>query len=161
MESKTDKAYKTKFNSISDLENGLGKELGLTEWFQITQEKINAFAEVTEDLQWIHMDMDRCIKESPYKTTIAHGFLMLSMCSKLMFESYEVNNIGMVINYGLDKVRFTNATPAGSFYRGRLSLLEFNSNPSGAKYKLKVIIELKGQEKPACIAEFLALAYNK
>ena len=161
MESKTDKAYKSKFNSISELENGLGKEIGLTEWFQITQEKINAFAEVTEDFQWIHIDIDRCIKESPYKTTIAHGFLMLSMCSKLMYESYELNNTGMVINYGLDKVRFTNATPAGSFYRGRVSLLEFNSNPSGAKYKLKVIIELKGQEKPACIAEFLALAYNK
>ena len=78
-----------------------------------------------------------------------------------MFESYELNNLGMVINYGLDKVRFTNATPAGSFYRGRVFLLEFNSNHTGAKYKLKVIIELKGQEKPACIAEFLALAYNK
>ena len=82
MESKTDKAYKSKFNSISELENSLGKELGLTEWFEITQEKINVFAEVTEDLQWIHLDIDRCINESPYKTTIAHGFLMLSMCSK-------------------------------------------------------------------------------
>ena len=114
MESKTDKAYKTKFNSIRDLENSLGKELGLTEWFQITQEKINVFAEVTEDLQWIHLDIDRCIKESPYKTTIAHGFLMLSMCSKLMYESYEVNNIGMVINYGLDKVRFLSPVPVNS-----------------------------------------------
>ena len=131
MESKTDKAYKSKFNSISELENSLGKELGLTEWFEITQEKINVFAEVTEDLQWIHLDIDRCIKESPYKTTIAHGFLMLSMCSKLMYESYEVNNIGMFINYGLDKVRFTNATPAGSFYRGRLSLLEFIFKKNG------------------------------
>ena len=140
MESKTDKAYKSKFNSISELENSLGKELGLTEWFEITQEKINVFAEVTEDLQWIHLDIDRCIKESPYKSTIAHGFLMLSMCSKLMYESYEVNNIGMFINYGLDKVRFTNATPAGSFYRGRLSLLEFNSNPSGAFLRYSGVI---------------------
>ena len=78
-----------------------------------------------------------------------------------MFDSFELNGIGMVINYGLDRVRFTNATPSGSKFRGRVSLMEFNLNQAGAKYKLKVIIELEGQEKPACIAELLALAYSK
>ena len=85
---------------------------------------------------------------------------MLSMCSKIMFESFELKGVGMVINYGLDKVRFTNATLSGSKYRGRVSLMEFDSNPNGAKYKMKVIIELEGQDKPACIAELLALVYK-
>lgn len=161
MESKNNDAYKSKFNSIDELKSQLGNELGLTDWYTMDQEKINIFADATGDHQWIHIDKEKSEKESPYKTTIAHGFLMLSMCSKIMFDSYELNNIGMVINYGLDKVRFTNATPSGSKYRGRVSLMEFDANPKGAKYKMKVIIELKGQEKPACIAEFLALAYKK
>ncbi|MBN09073.1 MAG: hypothetical protein CMC79_01690 [Flavobacteriaceae bacterium] len=161
MESKNQKAYKSKFNSIDEFGTNVGTELGLTEWNKMDQEKINFFADLTEDRQWIHIDQERSEKESPYKTTIAHGFLMLSMCSKLMFESYELHNVRMVINYGLDKVRFTNATASGSEYRGRVTLLEFHPNPNGAKYKLQVIIELKGQEKPACIAEFLALAYKK
>ena len=113
------------------------------------------------DIVGIDIDKEKCKKESPYKTTIAHGFLILSICSKIMFDAYELNNVGMVLNYGLDKVRFTNATPSGSKYRGRVSLMEFDANPKGAKYKMKVVIELEGQEKPACIAEFLALAYKK
>ena len=161
MESNKDKPYKTKFNKLSEFEAYSGKELGITNWYTMDQERINIFADTTEDHQWIHIDKEKCVKESPYKTTIAHGFLMLSMCSRIMFDSFEINNVGMVINYGLDKVRFTNATPAGSKYRGRVSLIEFNKNPNGAKYKINVIIELHGQEKPACIAEFLALAYNK
>ena len=161
MESKKNIAYKSKFNSVDELENFLGKEIGLTDWYLMDQDKINIFADATEDHQWIHIDKEKCEKESPYKTTIAHGFLMLSMCSKIMFDSYELNNVGMVLNYGLDKVRFTNATPAGSKYRGRVSLMEFNGNQKNAKYKIKVVIELQGQEKPACIAEFLALAYKK
>ena len=161
METINDKFYKSKFNSVDELENSLGKEIGLTGWYTMDQDRINAFADITHDKQWIHIDKERCEKESPYKTTIAHGFLMLSMCSKIMFDSFEINNVGMVINYGLDKVRFTNATASGSKYRGRVSLIEFNKNPNGAKYKINVIIELHGQEKPACIAEFLALAYNK
>jgi|TARA_Y100000991_G_C21891712_1_gene314064 acyl dehydratase len=160
MESNIDKPYKTKFNSLIELKAYLGKELGVTKWYTMDQEKINIFADTTEDRQWIHIDRERSKKESPYKTTIAHGFLMLSMCSKIMFESFELKGVGMVINYGLDKVRFTNATLSGSKYRGRVSLMEFDSNPNGAKYKMKVIIELEGQDKPACIAELLALVYK-
>ncbi len=127
----------------------------------MNQDRINTFADATEDHQWIHIDKEKCEKESPYKTTIAHGFLMLSMCSKIMFDTYELNNVGMVLNYGLDKVRFTNATTSGSRYRGRVSLMGFDAKENGAKYKMKVVIELEGQNKPACIAEFLALAYKK
>jgi len=161
MESKTENPCKSKVNSVDELENYVGKELGLTDWYTMSQDKINIFAEVTEDFQWIHIDKERSEKESPYKQTIAHGFLMLSMCTKIMYDTYEINNLGMVINYGLDKVRFTNATLSGSRYRGRASLLQFDSKPKGSKYKMKIIIELEGRKKPACIAEFLALAYNK
>ena len=161
MESKTNNAYKSKFNSVDELEGFLGKEIGLTHWYSMNQDRINTFADATEDHQWIHIDKEKCERESPYKTTIAHGFLMLSMCSKIMFDSYELNNVGMVLNYGLDKVRFTNATLSGSRYRGRVSIMGFDANAKGAKYKMKVVIELEGQDKPACIAEFLALAYKK
>mgnify|MGYP005723888093 CR=1 FL=1 len=82
----------------------------------MTQEKIDSFAEVTEDFQWIHLDKKRAAKESPYKKTIAHGFLVLSMTSKITFEVYSFDDVTMGINYGLDKVRFPNATPSGSFY---------------------------------------------
>ncbi len=157
---KIQKPHKSIFKKISEMESALGKELGLTPWSIMNQKRINTFAKTTEDEQWIHVDEKRCIKESPYKNTIAHGFLMLSMCSKIMYDSYEIEKTSMAINYGLDKVRFPNATPAGSKFRGRVTLAEFNIIPNGAKYKLNVIIELKGKEKPACVAEFLALAYN-
>ena len=154
------KAYSTKVKNINELNQLVGKELGISKWSEITQENINVFAKITEDEQWIHIDEKRCIKESPYKQTIAHGFLMLSMCSKMMYETYEIKQTSMAINYGLDKVRFPSATMAGSKFRGRVSLAEFNIIPKGAKYKLNVVIELEGQDKPACVAEFLALAYN-
>ena len=156
----TQKPHKSIFKNISDMESALGKELGLTPWSIMDQKRINSFAKTTQDEQWIHIDEKRCVKESPYKHTIAHGFLMLSMCSKIMYDTYEIKHSSMAINYGLDKVRFPNATKAGSKFRGRVSLADFKVIPNGAKYKLNVIIELEGHEKPACVAEFLALAYN-
>ena len=141
------------------LKDYIGKDMGASDWLKVDQDRINQFADATNDHQFIHIDSE---KATPlFGSTIAHGFLSLSLMAGLPAPQVAPEGMTMVFNYGLDKVRFTNATPAGSFYRGRLSLLEFNSNPSGAKFKLKVIIELKGQEKPACIAEFLALAYNK
>ena len=157
---KTQKSHRSIFKNISEMKNAVGKELGLTPWSIMNQERINIFAKATQDEQWIHLDEERCKKESPYKQTIAHGFLMLSMCSKIMYDSYEVEQVSMAINYGLGRVRFPHATPAGSKFRGRVYLVEFDMIPKGAKYKLNVIIELEGQEKPACVAEFLALAYN-
>mgnify|MGYP001313317642 FL=1 len=161
MESNKDKPYKTKFNKLSEFEAYLGKELGITNWYTMDQERINIFADTTEDHQWIHIDKEKCVKESPYKTTIAHGFLMLSMCSRIMFDSFELQGVLVVINYVLYSVRFSNAKHVGLQYRGRVSLMEFDSNQKGAKYKMKVTIEIKGQEKPSCIAELLALAYKK
>ena len=159
-ERKKQNPYRTVFNNIDELESYVGKELGITDWQEMNQERINAFANVTEDLQWIHIDEERSKKESPYKKTIAHGFLMLSMSSKAMFDCYEIKNLSMAINYGLDKVRFPKATLSGSRFRGRVSLMEYLKIPKGAKYKLRVVIELEGEEKPACLADCLALAYK-
>ena len=154
------KQYKTKFKNISEMENSVGKELGISKWTTMDQKRINTFAKTTEDEQWIHTDQERCKKDSPYKQTIAHGFLMLSMCTKIMYDCFEIEQNSLVINYGLDKVRFPNSTKVDSEYRGRVSLADFKILPNGAKYKLNVIIELKSQEKPACVAEFIAIAYK-
>lgn len=156
----TQEAYATHLKHLTDLEHYVGKELGLTEWHEMSQERINSFAEATEDHQWIHLDEQRSAKESPYKKTIAHGFLVLSMASKMTYDTYSIADVSMGVNYGLDKVRFPNATPSGSLLRGRVSLMEYETIPGGAKYKVSVFFELQGQEKPACVAEFLAIAYN-
>ncbi len=156
----TDKAYHTSFSHLSDMKSHVGKELGVSDWVTITQDRINIFADATDDPQWIHIDPERSAKESPYKTTIAHGFLVLSLASSFCMKTYKIGDIAMGINYGLDKVRFPNATPVNSKLRGRVSLMEFLDIPGGAKYKVKVVFELQGQERPACVAEFVALAYT-
>ncbi len=152
--------YQTSLAHLADLEEKLGKELGLSPWTEITQEQISTFARITEDEQWIHIDEERCKRESPYGTTIAHGFMILSLASKFAYETMHIADVGMGLNYGLDRVRFMNATPVGSKVRGRISLMEFEPIEKGAKYKVKIIFELQGQEKPACVAEFLAHAYT-
>ena len=154
------KPYSTTINSLNDLQKYKGKEIGLSDWFYMSQDKINIFADITEDSQWIHLDEKRAAKESPYKKTIAHGFLVLSYATQITFRTLKVNNIKLAINYGLDKVRFPNATPSNSYFRGRVSLIEFEEVPGGAKYKLKIVFEVKGETKPVCVAETLSLVYS-
>lgn len=161
MKKSEENAYSTKFKELTELKNFIGKELGLTSWMQMSQKKINDFAEITDDKQWIHTDPEKSALYSPYKKTVAHGFLVLSMVSRISFNAFSIKNVVAGINYGLDRVRFPNATKSDSTYRGRVSLMEFTVIPGGAKYKLKIVIEIKGEDKPACIAEFLALAYTK
>lgn len=152
-------AYKTTFKNIADIENYVGKEIGLSEWFEISQERIDVFADVTEDHQWIHIDPEKSAKHSPYKTTIAHGFLVLSMASKIAYATFEVNNMAMGVNYGLNKVRFTNAVPAGALVRGRVSLKDYKEIKGGARYVMDIVFEIKGQERPACVAEWIGQGY--
>ena len=161
MENSEEKAYSTNFKELTELKNFIGKELGLTDWMQMSQQKIDDFAKITDDKQWIHTDPEKSALYSPYKKTVAHGFLVLSMVSRISFNAFSIENVVAGINYGLDRVRFPNATKSDSIYRGRVSLIEFTEIPGGAKYKLKIEIEIKGEEKPACMAEFLALAYSK
>jgi len=152
-------AYCTTFKNLVDLKNEIGKELGLSKWVIITQDQIDTFAKCTDDLQWIHIDPERSAKESPYGKTIAHGFLVLSLASSFAYDTYKVEDAVMGINYGLDRVRFPSPTPVGAKIRGRVSLLEYKDIPNGGHFKLKIEFEIEGQEKPACVAEFLARAY--
>lgn len=159
MEEQTNTAYATRLTNTSELSAYVGKELGLTEWMPMTQQRINTFADATEDFQWIHTDVERSASFSPYKKTVAHGFLVLSMASKVSYDTFSIENVAMGVNYGLDKVRFPNATQSGSFFRGRVSLLECDEIKGGVKYKMGIVFELKGEDKPACVAEFIAIAY--
>lgn len=156
----TDTPYKTTFNHLTDMQEYIGKEIGLSDWLTIDQESVNAFAKLTKDEQWIHIDVEKSAKYSPYKTTIAHGFFVLSLASHFSYECIAFKDVGMGVNYGLDKVRFTNATPVGANIRGRISLMEYEPKEGGAKYKLKLVMELEGQEKPTCVAEWIGIAYT-
>ena len=152
-------SYATEISQLSDLKNYIGKELGVSEWTTISQNQIDTFARTTDDNQWIHVNPALAKKHSPYKKPIAHGFLILSLASKFCYETVKLMDVGMGVNYGLDKVRFMNATPVGSLVRARVSLISTEDVTGGLRYKMKLIFELKGQEKPACVAEFIALAY--
>jgi len=154
------KAYATEIPKLSDLKNYLGSEIGLSEWTTISQNQIDTFARTTDDNQWIHINPEMAKKYYPYKKPIAHGFLILSLASKFCYETIKFKDVGMGVNYGLDKVRFMNATPAGSLIRARVSLISVEDISGGLRYKMKLIFELKGHEKPACVAEFIALAYT-
>jgi len=157
----TDKPYKTTFKHLADLEASVGKEIGLTDWMTIDQESINAFAKLTHDEQWIHVDPVRSAKESPYKKPIAHGFMVLSFASKFSYEAMAISDITFGLNYGFDKIRFMNATTVGSRIRGRFTLMDYEKKETNsAKYKVQIIFEIEGEEKPACIGEWLGMAYT-
>lgn len=155
----TEKAYQTVVPRLADLHQFVGRELGISEWVTITQEDINTFARLTGDEQWIHVDPERAARESPYQTTIAHGFFVLSFAAKFSYEVLSIADVRLGVNYGLDRLRFVSATPVNSRVRGRITLLEVTSQPPGLKYKMHVVFEVEGQEKPACVAEWLAMAY--
>lgn len=152
--------YSTNLAKLTDFKNYVGKELGLTDWVQVSQDNINQFAKLTEDEQWIHVDVEKSKKHSPYKKTVAHGFMVLSYASKFAYECFSVEDVTFGVNYGLNKVRFMSPTVSDARFRGRISLLDYQEIEGGARYILKVIFELEGVEKPACVAEFVAQAYT-
>jgi acyl dehydratase len=143
---------------IEELRQMVGQELGVSDWFTVSQERINAFADVTEDHQWIHIDVERAKRETPWGTTIAHGFLTLSLLPALSHPIYRVEGTKARINYGLDKVRFPTPVPAGARIRARVKMTGLEPQGEG-RYKGSFVttVELEGSEKPACIAESLAL----
>src|SRR5580693_9006176 len=131
-------------HSLRDL---VGRELTLTDWFPITQERIEQFAEVTEDRQWIHLDRERAERESPYGTTIAHGFLTLSLLSFLMEEGLEIEHgVGRAINYGLNRVRFPSPVRAGSRIRGHFTLLSIKDLGDALEPVFSVVVECEGTD---------------
>ena len=138
-----------------------GKQLPVGNWYSITQEMINDFANATLDKQWIHIDEKRAEKESPFKSTVAHGFMSVSMISKLLEESFLIKSVKMGLNYGLNKVRFTNPVPVNSQLRMSSVVKEIEDLANkGIKVTFLCTIEIKGEEKPACVAEFIAALFE-
>src|SRR4051794_2770774 len=137
-----------------------GTEVGVTDWFAVSQDRINMFASATEDDQWIHTDPVRAEEASPYGTTIAHGFLTLSMISYLSRNILSVEGVRLRINYGLNKVRFPNAVKAGARIRGRFVLQEVADIARGIETTFAVTIEVEGSTKPCCVAEWIVRHYR-
>jgi acyl dehydratase len=145
---------------IAELRNLAGQELGVSDWLTVTQEQIQAFAEVTRDRQWIHLDAERARTESPYRTTIAHGFLTLSLLSHLHAQAVQIRgNFRLGVNYGLNRVRFPAPVPAGARIRAHSTLLSVQDVPDGVQLTWSITVEIEGNPKPALVAEWLVRLY--
>ena len=142
---------------IDEAVEAVGKELGVSQWLAVDQERINAFADATSDHQWIHVDVERARTESPYGATIAHGFLTLSLIPALSKENYRIDNAKMGINYGLNRVRFLAPVPAGSRIRLRSELVNAAKvDDTTVDLTVRQTVELDGSDKPAAVAEVIA-----
>lgn len=144
-------------NSIDEAQALLGTELGVSDWMTIDQQRVNDFAEVTGDRQWIHIDVERAKAESPYRTPIAHGFLTLSLIPALSKDNFRFGNAKMAINYGLNKVRFLAAVPVGARIRVRSELADVTAVDAGTvNLTVRHTVEIEGVDKPAAVAEMIA-----
>lgn len=138
------------------LKEHVGKEIGVSKWMTVTQERIDQFAEATEDRQWIHLDRERAKRESPFGTTIAHGFLTLSLVSRLIKDVIRIGGgTHLTINYGLNRVRFPSPVREGSRIRGRFTLLSFRDVEKAREAVLACTVECEGNAKPCCVAEWI------
>lgn len=142
--------------SIDDAQRLVGQELGVSDWLTIDQQRVNDFADVTGDHQWIHVDVERAKAESPYRAPIAHGFLTLSLIPALSKDNFRIQNAQLVINYGLNKVRFLNAVPVDSRIRVRSELIDVKAADSSADLTVRHTVEIDGAERPAAVAEMIA-----
>ena len=146
----------------ADMKAYEGKEVGVSDWYTVTQEQIDKFADATGDHQWIHVDVERAKKEMPGGRTIAHGFLTLSLIPMLNHQISHINNVRNGINYGCNKVRFTSPVPAGAKVRARSKLLAADPmDGGGVRLTNQVTVEIEGQERPACVAETRSIVYGK
>ena len=146
--------------TLDELRVFAGREIAVTDWFEITQERINQFADATDDHQWIHTDRERAQRESPYGTTIAHGFLTLSLLPQFLTEAVQLGDLRMAINYGLNRVRFPSAVRAGSRIRARIVLQSIRDLPDSTEAIYGMTIESVGAEKPCSVADWMARYYR-
>ena len=144
---------------VRTLRDRVGEEIAVGDWFEVSQERINQFAEATGDHQWIHVDPARAAAGSPFRTTIAHGFLTLSLLSMLIREAIQFTGIRMAINYGLNKVRFVSPVPVGSRIRARLAIGSVEEIGGAVQVTWSATVERAGSDKPACVAEWLVRYY--
>jgi acyl dehydratase len=136
-------------NNYQEFEALLGKVIGVSDYITITQEQINKFAEATLDFQWIHTDPERAATESPFKTTIAHGYLSLSMLTYLWYNVVDVRNVKMIVNYGIESLRFQQPVLVNDKIRATVSLHEIKNLRGIAKITVKIVVDIEGQKKPA------------
>jgi acyl dehydratase len=149
----------TVFRSPAELERAVGKPLGKSEWLEITQKRIDQFAEATGDQQWIHVDPARAA-EGPFKKTIAHGYLTMSLVNYFLPQIVEVRGISMGINYGADRLRFPAPVPVGSRVRGSAELLEMEKQKDGSvQAKIRVTVEIEGSDRPGCVIDTISRYY--
>jgi acyl dehydratase len=147
--------------NLDALKDLVGREIAVTEWLEVTQDRIQRFAEATEDRQWIHLDQGRAKRESPYATTIAHGFLTLSLLSHLMHQAFRVQDgVRLAVNYGLNRVRFPSPVRAGSKIRGYFTLQSLTDMGDSQQAVFSVVVEDQDQGKPCCVAEWVVRYYS-
>ncbi|MGH3439886.1 MAG: MaoC family dehydratase [Sciscionella sp.] len=144
------------FSSLDELVAAKGEHLGHSEWHTVTQEQVDTFADATGDHQWIHVDVERA-KDGPFGTTIAHGYLTLSMLPMLGAQVYRVEGVKMGINYGSNKVRFPNTVPVGSRIRSGIELADVIDVAQGKQLVMTHVVEIEGMKKPACVAQTVSL----
>ncbi|MDE2011870.1 MAG: MaoC family dehydratase [Alphaproteobacteria bacterium] len=146
--------------TFDDLPGLAGQEVGVSDWVLIDQDRINTFADATDDHQWIHVDVERAKKEMPGGKTIAHGFLTLSLIPMFSEQILRIEGISRGINYGANKVRFTNMVPVGSRVRAREKILSVEPRAGGLQLIAEMTIEVEGFDRPACIAETIGILYK-
>ena len=148
------------FKNIDELKKMIGKDLPDSDWIPVTQQMINDFAEATQDRQWVHVDVERAKKESPFKTTIAHGFMSVALLSKMLEDLIKVESVVLGLNYGLNYVRFMNPVLVNSKLRLKSTVKNVEEHKKGVKVTFSCTVEIEHQEKPACVAEFLTLLFE-
>jgi acyl dehydratase len=147
-----------RFETLEELKGLVGHALGSSDWIAVDQRRIQQFADATEDHQWIHLDAERAAA-GPFRTTIAHGFLTLSLLPRMFETAFEVGNSRMGVNYGLNRVRFPAPVPSGSRVRGHFKLLSYEAVDGGAQLTVEVTVECEGAAKPVCVAESVTRRY--
>jgi acyl dehydratase len=147
------------FNGIDDLKSRVGEEIGVSEWREIGQAEVDAFAEVTGDDQWIHVDPERA-KDTPFGGTIVHGFFTVALAPRFSYDMWTIDNIAFALNYGLNKVRFPAPFTVGSKVRMRVSIQSVDDIPGGAQLTVVNTFEVEGGEKPVCVAEQVSRIYT-
>jgi acyl dehydratase len=148
-----------RYETLAELEREVGGDAVVSDWIEVTQRRIDLFADATGDHQWIHVDPERA-KSGPFGTTIAHGFMTLSLLPEMGASAIQIGDVRMGVNYGLNKVRFTAPVPSGSRVRGHFKLLKFERLDGGAQLTYEVRMELEGSDKPVCIAESVSRRYT-
>ncbi|WP_432239244.1 MaoC family dehydratase [Herbaspirillum robiniae] len=146
--------------TLEELKSLAGQEVAVSDWIEVSQEQVNRFADATGDHQWIHVDVERAARELPFGGTVAHGFLTLALLPRLLGSAISLGaDVNMLLNYGLNRVRFPAPLPVGRSVRGVIVLQSVEDIPGGAQLAWEITVECEGSEKPVCVAEFLVRRY--